>query len=367
MQQNKMQQSKRRATAGCGLFIASFLLLYMARSLDGFAQWYAVTVYPVFVTLIGRICGWFPISVAEILLYITMIVMITRLSQLVYKIFKSETVKDEAVRFILGILTFGSVLFFVYTLNCGINYQRDSFSECIGLEVEEYTVEELKKVCVILTEDINKVSKRVKRDKEGLVSGKKESDKLLFDGELAVNSMKILSKTYEELDGYYPQPKRLLSPWILSVQKLSGIYSPFTIEANYNSAMTDYNIPFAMCHELSHLRGFMQEQEANFIAYLACVSSESAQFQYSGSMLGWIHCMNTLYSVDIEAWREVREMLDESAVQDLQANNEFWARYDGKAAEVADVINDRYLKANGQSDGIKSYDRMVDLLVTYYK
>ena len=29
-------------------------------------------------------------------------------------------------------------------------------------------------------------------------------------------------------------------------------------------------------------------------------------------------------------------------------------------------MNDTYLKANGQDDGVKSYDRMVDLIVAYY-
>ena len=29
-------------------------------------------------------------------------------------------------------------------------------------------------------------------------------------------------------------------------------------------------------------------------------------------------------------------------------------------------MNDTYLKANGQKDGVKSYNRMVDLIVAYY-
>jgi hypothetical protein len=60
-------------------------------------------------------------------------------------------------------------------------------------------------------------------------------------------------------------------------------------------------------------------------------------------------------------------MLNEEVLVDLRANSEFWAKYDGKTAEVADMINDSYLKANGQSDGVKSYDKMVDLLMAYYK
>ena len=38
-----------------------------------------------------------------------------------------------------------------------------------------------------------------------------------------------------------------------------------------------------------------------------------------------------------------------------------------KAAEVSARINDSYLKAHRQEDGVKSYGRMVDLMLAYYK
>ena len=88
------------------------------------------------------------------------------------------------------------------------------------------------------------MSSQVERDDDGIM----RTD----DGvqERAVKAMQALGETYPELSGYYPEPKGLFNPWILSVQQLSGIYSPFTIEANYNSGMVDYNIPFTACHEL---------------------------------------------------------------------------------------------------------------------
>ena len=55
------------------------------------------------------------------------------------------------------------------------------------------------------------------------------------------------------------------------------------------------------------------------------------------------------------------------AVEDLQANNRYWDRYDSKVAEVANQINDTYLKLNDQEDGVKSYGRGVDLMLAYYR
>ena len=356
-----MRKTKIWLISGCTLFAASFLLMMTARNIEGFAQWYATTIYPVLVQSIGGLSGLVPFSVVEILLYIAIILFLMLFGRLIIGLIKKSKDKRTACQFEAGLFLSAGILFFMYVINCGINYQRDSFSECIGLDVEEYTVEDLKKVCQILTEDINERAQVVERDDQGLMLLPEKENKL------AVQAMKALAEDYDEMEGYYPQPKGLLGSWILSVQQLTGVYSPFTIEANYNQAMTAYNIPFTMCHELSHLRGFMQEQEANFIAYLACMESENVEFQYSGSMLGWINCTNVLYEWDREAWMEVREMLDENVLADLQANNEFWAKYDGEVAEVADIVNDNYLKANGQADGVKSYDRMVDLLVAYYR
>ena len=59
------------------------------------------------------------------------------------------------------------------------------------------------------------------------------------------------------------------------------------------------------------------------------------------------------------------DALDERAWVDLRGNNEFWARYDGKAAEVSNQLNDTYLKINSQADGVKSYGRVVDLMLAY--
>ena len=107
----------------------------------------------------------------------------------------------------------------------------------------------------------------------------------------------------------------------------------------------------------------MQEEEANFIAFLASSGSENNDFRYSGYLMGWTYCMNVLYKADYDAWEEVRGQLSEEAEPDLAANREFWDRYDGRIAEVSNKVNDTYLKANDQSEGVASYDQMVDLIV----
>lgn len=355
-------RDKGKGITGCVLLAAGFALLFASRIFRGFADWYSTYIYSVWVGTIGRIMGYVPFSMSEVLLYLLSVILVVRAGAMGLAVVRKYDWRGMARSRLVNLMLLAGLLFFVYVVNCGINYQRETFSESAGFVVEKYSVEELKEVCLWLTGEVNESSHKVKRDPDGVMT--------LQDISLAreaTEAMSDLGRRYPELSGYYPQPKGLLAPWILSVQNLTGIYSPFTIEANYNSGMTDYNIPFTACHELSHLRGFMEEKEANFIGFLACRESGSEEFRYSGNLMGWIYCMNVLYRSDYDAWEEVRGGLSEEAEADLKANREFWAKYDGAVAEVANRINDTYLKANGQTEGVESYDRMVDLIVCHWK
>lgn len=345
-----------RIWISAGLGALSLILLHSAQSSVKFSNWYSEHIYSLLVVTFGRLFGLFSFSVVEIGLYITILILLFSFLRAIY-LHRLDVWKC----FGGNLLLFAAILFFLYTMCCGINYGRSSFSETTGITTETYTVEELASVCKVLTAQVNQLAPQVSRAEDGTA--------LMGDHipENAVSAMKHIGTIYPELSGYYPNPKGLTFPWILSVQNLSGIYSPFTIEANYNSAMTEYNLPFTACHELSHLRGFMQEEEANFIAFLSCVNADNEEFQYSGYLFGWLYATNQLYRTDYTAYQEIYSTLDDRAKTDLNANNLFWDKYDGRIAEVSSQINDSYLKANGQSEGVQSYDRMVDLIMAYYR
>ena len=367
-----------RLTAAVLFLIISASMMALAAGKPQFAEWYSENIYPAFVDSIGRLWGIFPFSVSELVLYILIAAFVLSLAVMVTKSVKSMKEKKKfrrqstdtavssgaapaAASWLSCVLLAAGILAFLYTICCGINYHRRSFSEEEGIVTYRYTAEELKDVCLWLTEEVNALSDEVDRGSSGVMTLEAP------EGEGAVEAMHELAEEFPALEGYYPQPKKLLVSEILSYQGLTGIYSPFTVEANYNGDMTAYNIPFTTCHELSHLRGFMQEEEANFIAFLACIGSERTDFQYSGYLSGWVYCMNALYRADRESWQEVRPLLAEEAEPDLEADSAFWDAYEGRISETADKINDTYLKVNGQADGVRRYSRMVDLIVAYFQ
>ena len=122
-------------------------------------------------------------------------------------------------------------------------------------------------------------------------------------------------------------------------------------------------VPWTMAHELAHQCGFMREDEANFIAYLACKESDDALMRYSGYLLAYDNAVSALRKVDPEAASAIGSGLSAAVRRDLAQRAEHWAQYEGPVQDVSNAANDTYLKANNQADGMRSYGRMVDLLL----
>ncbi|WP_124065107.1 DUF3810 domain-containing protein [Clostridium sp. E02] len=344
-----MEDKKRRLDpmlliASGLMFVSALLVQILARSVPGFGDWYALHVYPLLVGSVGRLSGQVPFALIEIISYVLILVIFVDMIR------HFREWKRGLIRF--GFLMTG--FFFLFTFQCGINYYRKPFSHSSGLEVRKSSKKELARLCLKLTDEVN-----------GLVEQKLQiTDQKVMRME-SREAMSKLGDSYPQLAGYYPPPKPLIWSTFFSIQELCGQYSPFTVEATYNRFMPAYNIPHTQCHELSHLRGFMREDEANFIGYLACIGSDDPYFNYSGYLTGWIYATNALAETDWTAYQEVCDLLDERAWKDLRKNNEFWSQYQGKASEVSNRLNDTYLKINSQSDGVESYGRVVDLMLAY--
>ena len=299
--------------------------------------------------------------------------------------------------FLVNLLHTASILFALFIFNCGINYRRTSFSAEAGIPVYKAPASQaeanadLAELCEYLVENINLNEKRLLEHPglnadmplindsvsplklyngaylgENAASERASATYLLETGKLGQKAMESLGTRFSRLSGHYPFPKPLINSWILSIQQVTGVYSPFTIEANYNRDIPYYDIPFTICHELSHLRGYMQEEEANFIAVLATIGSGDIYFNYSGYVSAWVYAGNALAKTDREKFSELYMKINPYTRQDMMYNNEFWDRYDTKAAEVHEEINDAYLKYNGQTQGVKSYGQVVDLILTYF-
>lgn len=322
-----------------GIFLAA------AKHVNGFAEWYSVNIYSLITGTIGRLAGIFPFSVAEAAICILPFIIIADVIRC----------RKKLLTAFFHIFLIASVLFFLYSANCGVNYHRNTFVDSEALSEAEFTEEQLVDFCEYIIARLEECGP----DHE-YPHGKELADKARI-------SMNDLSENYPSLRGYYPAPKQLtVLSGAFSAMGVSGIYSPFTVEANINGEMPDMEKPFTACHELSHLRGYMNEGEANYIGWLACIGSDDPSFNRSGWLIGWIYAGGALRRVDPERYDRLRERLPSYAISEIEDNSLFWSSHETKASEVQDRVNDAYLKANDQKDGIQSYGMLTTLMLMYY-
>lgn len=256
------------------------------------------------------------------------------------------------------ITTLLALLLLLFTLACAPNYYRFTFAEQSGLTIRESSVSELEALCNKLIERTN--AARLLAD---------DMDKPFSElSQEALEAFNALTDDYPFLGRALAPAKPMLFSEILSVFNLTGFYFPYTAEANVNNHMPQIETAFTICHELAHTCGFMREDEANFIGYLACLKSPNANLQYSGLYVALSQSMNALYRADSQRYFALREKYSPALMRDIVLVQQYWNKYlDTPAAEASNVINDAYLKANNLSDGTQSYGRMVDLLLAQYR
>lgn len=337
--------------------------------------------------------GWIPFSLMELIIVVGPVVLVAliirqivravKIKKPVYRVAENVrgTIEIQSVgiqRFLLlmtmlqNILCLVSVIFFGYVILCGVNYHRYPVSYHFGLSVENSSVEELEGLFVELADTAAELRAELTTEDENGVYVLPYSEKTL--GKEAKKAYELLAKEYPLFGGNYPAPKPVFFSRLMSYTEITGVFTPWTMEANVNIDISPYSIGSTMCHELAHLRGFMREDEANYISYRACMASGDPNLKYSGVMLALIYTGNALYGQNPERYYVLGgEHYSAAVVKDMLANNEYWELFDKPVVgdttvgDIAEKVNDTYLKMNEQTDGTKSYGRVVDLLLAEYR
>ena len=355
------------------LFICVVLNI-IAWNNSSFSLWYMQEVFPKISTLYARLTNRIPFSFGELLIQIGLwtVAVSTPLFILLMIIKRKDRDFKRTVRriyqyFYAWVLTF---VLLTETLNCFILYHTPTFVKMYDYPGKWYTPSQLEQLCDYLIAETNAAAAEVKRDKDGRFILTADLD------DTAKASMRKLAKEYPELGGWYTSPKPIKHSFFMSQQYLLGIYFPFTMEANYNDEIPKLNLPDTVCHELAHTKGFMREDEANFIGFLACDASESPDYRYSGYLRAMKYVIAQCEeNCSEETVARLYDSISDEVLTDWNVNIEHWQKvqksdeglFDSeKVAEVSDKVSDASMKLNGVEDGKKSYDRVTDLLLDWY-
>ena len=302
-----------------------------------------------------------PFSVVEWLYVAFILLVLVWLVVLVIRGKKSASKGHTVYSGLLSLVCLCLSVWWFYCMMWGVNYYADGFQEKSGIYAQPVTVDELERVATYFAENLAALSDDVKRDENSVFSVERDQ---IFAASTQV--YENISEEFHFLERTDRVPKKMFFSRLFSMMNFTGFYTPFTGESNLNVDSPVCLLPANIAHELAHQRGIASEQECNFLAILAATTCDDTAYQYSGYLMGYIHLGNALYRADRERWQAVFALLPEEVITDLRYHSSYWAQFEGKTAEVSQKIYDTTLKGYGQSDGIKSYGTVVDLLVAYY-
>lgn len=309
---------------------------------------------------------YIPFSIAELILYICIPAAVYFIVKFIRTVMASKNEKIiAALRGLVRCIAFICGIIFIFTFTFGVCYSATPINEKVGFERRLLKPEDLSDAMQILIEQVNDAAENI--------------EYIYTTGSTAMpyNLTELnnrLNEAYTKLlsmhDNITKQIKARVKPVILSEQlskmHITGIYSPFTGEANLNIDFPDYHLPFTAAHEMAHLMGIAREDEANFVAFLVCLYSDDNYIRYSGLVNIISYLQSPLYQADADKYFEAMYTLDSMISDEMAAYREFFNKYrDTQISKVASTVNDTYLKAQRQEAGEKSYGLVVDLATVY--
>lgn len=362
---NAREYSKARRRAAGGLALCLGLRAWGLLAPAQVERWYARALYPAVVSFVSGVSARVPFSLAECAAALAVAVVAWRLVRALRRRAPAPPApavgRVGRVRAALARSAAAATLAYaVFLLAWGLNYDRLPLAQGLGLDPRPAAPAELRALCRELLDDADRLRAGLPEDGTGAMRP---------SGGVA-GVLRRSPEGYARLAPGWPlagaaprAPKPLVSSALFSRLGVSGLYVPFTGEAHVNTDVPASGMPFAACHELAHQRGFAREDEASFVGYLACRAHPDDDFRYSAAFEALLESLAALQPLEPGAARAVAQAASPGVLRDWRALDAWIRRNAGPARAVSQAVNDTYLRSQGQSQGVRSYGRVVDLLL----
>ena len=326
-----------------------------------FADFFNRHISSIFRAIFAHISGVFPFSIAET----AVICMIPCSILYLVWCFTVAAKKDKLTRQIFNLCGVIVFLLSTFVLNYGAGYDTTPLEDKMELTVTQPTTDDLYRACADTLIEMYPLEREITRDADGAARMPFSFDEMV---DKLNDAYDTLYTEYDFLSPLHTGVKRIALSKALTYTHMSGFYTFWSGEANVNTNYPDYVIVYTTAHEMAHQRGIAPEDEANFVAFLACAASEDAYIRYCGYANLMEYLANALYAADPEMYTEnILAFFPDGLRAEYAAYAAMFEPYrDSTASEVSGAVNDAYLKAQGQSAGTKSYGLVVDLAVAYY-
>lgn len=304
--------------------------------------------------------SWIPISLAEFLLVSSPLLLGLLIAFLSSRMKRSL---KHGLRATVAILSLVSLIYTFSVFAVEPGFYVATVDKTVGIERRDLSPEELYEAALILVEDI-------REDLPYVTYPQKTYSAMTFSyRELNQKLNEAYGTLCDRYEGFHrlyanTKPVMLSEPWTYT--HISGMYTFFTGEANVNVNYPDFIVVSSAAHEMAHQRGINREDEANFVAYLVCSSSDDHYIRYCGNLDMLNEVLSKLYAASYELYLKAEAEVPDEIKRENTAYSQFFDPYrETVVSEVSTAVNNAYISSNNQPAGVKSYGLVVDLAVAY--
>ena len=315
-------------------------------------------------SLIATVDSLIPFSLTELLAVLAIPLFLLLVFLFVRKIRRAEryTRGHIAGRTFHRLLWALSIAYLMFMMLHGWNYARLPVAATFDLPVAARSAKDLASASLWLARHASEARSEVQEDANGVMRLAAGVGGTL---KAAGTAYKITAETYPLLAGPEIRPKGVILSRFWSYTGITGMYFPFFVEANINIDVPQCSLTDTLLHEIAHTRGFAREDEAGFMAFLTGIHHPSADFRYGAYLEAFLSLSGQLYAYDTDAWTASWSAVSDGIRRDLTAQSDYWKQFEGPVLEVSEQVNNAYLQANLQKDGVYSYGRKTDLILAY--
>ena len=349
--------TRSRAIAIVVLFLLILLLGIIQNFPNFIERWYSEGLYPVICTILHLLFNFIPFSVGDVFYCCVVVLGLIAVVKLIRLLFAKRF--EAFLGYVLKIVLVVQVLYLVFYLFWGLNYYRPSAAKRLGLQDTSYTIYDIEAVTSRLIDSANLYR-----------SSLTDSDLKTSNADIyrsAAEAINTLSKHSASYTSYRPKAKSSMLTWATNYLQTAGYYNPFTGESQVNYQMPVFMRPVTTTHELSHQMGFGAEDEADFVGFLAGISSQNKLLKYSAYYLGVGEFMSSIRRRDSVAFKSLKTCISPAVLTDFKTERLYWKSFEGRAGTLSGIFYDHFLKANNQPHGLKTYNRMIRLTMAWYK
>ncbi len=359
-----MQRNRTTVKKRFFWFSALVLVIILIKVLSAYSNWietvYALKVYAGFSSLLRKIFGWLPFSMGDIFYLLAIFWLIWNMVKFSVKAFKKQLSGKWFARAGYKLLIIAMVIYIIFNLFWGLNYNRKGIVSQLDLKVAKIDTYDLKLIENLLVQKVNE-SKQALINQHAVYPTNKELFARAFD------CYRQTEKQYTFINYNNKSVKRSMFSWWGNYFGFTGYYNPFSGEAQLNTTVPKFILPYTTTHEMAHQLGYAKEEEANFVGYLAATSSNDTLFHYSTYLDLFVYANRKLFYSDSLAAKVAVAQLIPEVKADLKEWKDFLRKHESPLEPLIRWAYGSFLKANQQPKGVSSYDEVIIDLIAFYK